>query len=1440
MANYTLSARILADASNFNKNIQLARASLSNFSASLKSFGKGMTSIGKSLQPVTLALTGLTGGAAVTSVNFIKLYESSMVVFEKMLGGSKAAQGLYSDLLGVAKASTFSQETFLQAGKSLVGVGVSADSTKKYLQAASDAVTAFGGTSQDVTQLSEAFKKTATNGRMSMEEVNMMSDAGVNVLQILGNEYGVTTDAMREMISSGAVPAEEGLAKLTDGIENGTDGVNGMTQAMAGMSEAMKGKTLTGALDSMHSSVRSFALSLLGLNPTLEETDAGYAQNQKHIAQLTAALVTINGIIPNCQKLFQGITDKVGLLLDKLVGANVAWDDTEKKWTNVQGVLGRLNQTMASADPEKLRIVGDVLLAAGAAAPMLMIAGKGIEYIAGAGQAASVVLGAMAAPLGNVIKGFEGLGIQVTGKMPEVLTKISSFAQPFLAAFGGLFNFAAIAGLIFVGLGLVQQQFGDQLNVLFANIRAKGPEFVTNFCGGIAAKIPDIIAAGTQLVNNLLQTVITMAPSLIAGGINIVSALVSGIAVQLPSLIPQAINAVVTIADGLIQNLPTIISAGLQLILGLAKGLIRAIPQLIDRVPEIINHLVSALIQSLPELIDAGIQLTVAIAVGLIQAMPQIIACLPRIVSAIWDGLCKINWADLGLQIIKGIGSGLLQVGSAIGGLINKAGEAISQGFKNFFHINSPSKLMADKIGSQLPAGIGVGILKNVGTAVSAARTASEAIADAMGSAQISAPQTALALPAAVSTAPAAEAPDTGVFDGLSEGVQADMEMIRTAVDANMTAAKVSAQTQSSQLAADTTANMMTANQQAQLQTGQLAAGTAANMTAARVSAQTQSSQMSAFVINASGKMTAGASANLQTLSGAAGQYFPQMLVTATNDADKMRENVGTAFTGMNNQAKSSLSVFPGIVRSGMEPAVNYVGTLPSTFNSYAVQMMQGLVSGINAEKSNVMNATSGMVDELKKTFIEGLGIHSPAKFGEYVGLMLDAGIVGGLSEGQVLSFTNSMVGEMKNAFAGGSLDMNQLVTYLDDDTLKLIDKLNRDGDATLGSSQSASGMIWPASGEITSWFGARPASDTNGVGSTNHGGLDIGAPYGAPIAAAMAGTVTLASEYGGYGNAVEIDHGNGYTTLYGHMSQIQAAAGQKVSQGQTIGLVGSTGNSTGPHLHFSVFQNGNAVDPYPFLQGAPMVSQMTMAQAIQQAYNIKKGIGVYGLSGNWMGGSGAAVAQAAISQALSLLGMSQSYVSDLMWAAYNESGYNPNAINDWDSNAAMGDPSRGLFQTIGSTFSAYMLPGHGDIWNPLDNTLAAIRYMIDRYGSIDAVVGPRRSEWYGYADGTNNARRGLAWVGENGPEIIDFGGGERVYTNRQSTRMMNTAPRVSVPSVAYADEGYEGYGRRQRPIRVEVTSVMDGRKVGYGSAKYVDEKNTFDEKRRSRIGGIV
>lgn len=129
-------------------------------------------------------------------------------------------------------------------------------------------------------------------------------------------------------------------------------------------------------------------------------------------------------------------------------------------------------------------------------------------------------------------------------------------------------------------------------------------------------------------------------------------------------------------------------------------------------------------------------------------------------------------------------------------------------------------------------------------------------------------------------------------------------------------------------------------------------------------------------------------------------------------------------------------------------------------------------------------------------------------------------------------------------------------------------------GKANLGIS-----LIRPVSGIITSRFGVGSA-----IRRSSHTGLDIATSTGTPIVAAASGTVTFSGYKGSYGNMVVISHGNGVQTYYGHCSKLYVAVGAQVAQGQTIAAVGSTGNSTGPHLHLEVRVNGVAYNPQNYV----------------------------------------------------------------------------------------------------------------------------------------------------------------------------------------------------------------------------------------------------------------
>ncbi|WIC88890.1 tape measure protein [Rhodococcus phage Shagrat] len=167
------------------------------------------------------------------------------------------------------------------------------------------------------------------------------------------------------------------------------------------------------------------------------------------------------------------------------------------------------------------------------------------------------------------------------------------------------------------------------------------------------------------------------------------------------------------------------------------------------------------------------------------------------------------------------------------------------------------------------------------------------------------------------------------------------------------------------------------------------------------------------------------------------------------------------------------------------------------------------------------------------------------------------------------------------------------------------------------------------------------------------------------------------------------------------------------------------------------------------------------------------------------------------------------------------ESNWNPNAINNWDSNAASGTPSKGLAQVIDPTFRSHMAPGHGNIWDPVDNVAASINYIKSRYGTIENVQQANANmSPAGYAMGTSNATAGWHLVGENGPEMVEFKGGETVKTfdeiiaalkTAATTEGRQTAEKVSAELKSLIDKiSQMNFGNNEVNITIQIDGAQD------------------------------
>ncbi len=265
-------------------------------------------------------------------------------------------------------------------------------------------------------------------------------------------------------------------------------------------------------------------------------------------------------------------------------------------------------------------------------------------------------------------------------------------------------------------------------------------------------------------------------------------------------------------------------------------------------------------------------------------------------------------------------------------------------------------------------------------------------------------------------------------------------------------------------------------------------------------------------------------------------------------------------------------------------------------------------------------------------------------------------------------------------------------------------------------------------------------AAYTAATGRPFHEGVDFPFIY-QTVRTPMGGRLTrMPFMAGGYGNYVKITSG-AIDMLFAHLKNFSKSppSGSTVKPGDVVGLTGNTGFSTGPHLHFEMRRNGRHFDPEPYLRRAKKNGRLSVGG---------------GKSGNYPSGSGAAYASRVISQAQSILGgrYKSRYIHEqMMRVAKRESNYQPNVVNNWDINALRGDPSRGLFQIIGSTFRANAKSGYTNFSNPLHQAISAMRYIVARYGW----GGFKRAGDYAYATG-GLVHKGLYHLGEEGyPEWI-------------------------------------------------------------------------------------
>lgn len=619
----------------------------------------------------------------------------------------------------------------------------------------------YGGTQEEMKRLvSDAAKLTDVQKELGVTvDANSLSFGNiVNAISVVQKQMGITGTTSKEAATTieGSVSSakaawenfEAGVISANDLVETfwtatqniftnlgqiiprlgktGIDVVSALAGKIGGAVPQVKG--FTDAIESIADKLGSMdtgqltnlgkmSAVLIGAAPALSLIGKGagtFSDALSGLGDVTGGAITAISKLPGTVKSASASLGKAGTAF-KNVGDAIAlpFQDLTPKIAPAIGKLGGSVSEMWNAGPGG-KLTSAVTQTAGKVGESFAKVGPKLAEkfptITGKVGELGKKVSAIVPKFGAVGEKIASYGGVIGDSFKPILSKAATFAPAFLKCM----NIAGGLGIVVAGLGLLQGAFGDQIGQILTMVQTKGPEVITNFCNGITAALPNLIAQGAMLLNNLLQAITANLPAIISGGISIVSTLISGIAQQLPTLIPTALMMIVTLVGSLLSNVGQIVDAGIDLLVGLAQGLVNALPQLINQAPTIIGQLATAIISNLPKILQAGIKIITILATGLVQAIPQLIGKIPAIISQIKNAFTSVNWGSVGMNIVKGIASGLTNAAKSLADAAANAASNALDWVKSKLGIHSPSRVFRDQVGKMMALGMGIGFEKNI------------------------------------------------------------------------------------------------------------------------------------------------------------------------------------------------------------------------------------------------------------------------------------------------------------------------------------------------------------------------------------------------------------------------------------------------------------------------------------------------------------------------------------------------------------------------------------------------------------------------------------------------------------------------------------------------------------------------------------------------------
>ena len=619
--------------------IKIAGKVESSFKNALSQATKGLGSITKTVASATAAAAAAVGAIGVAAINTGREFEgamsqvaATMLIDKTTAEGQKAFETLENAARECGASTAFSATEAAEALNYLALAGYDADKAATALPtvlklagagamdlaAASDMVTdsmsALGikATEANLTQFSDQLAQTASKANTSVAQL------GEGILTVGGTAKGLA-GGTTELNTSLGILADNGLK----GAEGGTHLRNIILSLQNPTDKA------AGALKELGVDVYDAQGNMRGLNDVFKDlqgamTGMDNASKDTILSTLfnKTDLTAANAMLANCTDRF----DELSAAVENSAGA----------CENMYAIqLDNLN--------------GDIdILKSGLSDLGISI----YKDFNGPLREMTQLATSMVGELSEAYKsgGMEGMVGAVGGCMAEVVNEVADYAPK----------------IVSMGVALLEN-FIRGITDNSGALATAASEVITVFVEGLFTLVPQVILAGIDILSQFVQSMTAQLPQLLNSGILAAGNFINGIVQRLPMIVVTAIQFIMTLAQGIISNFPLILQIGTQIIVNLVSSITQSIPMLIQGGFQLITGLIQGIAQNLPAIVQAAITIIMSLVGGIITALPQIWGAIKMIPSIIWNAIFSVNWLEIGLELIKAIGKGIIDGALSIG-----------------------------------------------------------------------------------------------------------------------------------------------------------------------------------------------------------------------------------------------------------------------------------------------------------------------------------------------------------------------------------------------------------------------------------------------------------------------------------------------------------------------------------------------------------------------------------------------------------------------------------------------------------------------------------------------------------------------------------------------------------------------------------------------------